>query len=64
MELILTYDEVELLNAILKQRRCEMLKEIAHTDHHEFRNTLRKGEQMLESILGRLRAASVHEIHA
>jgi hypothetical protein len=64
MELILTYDEVELLDGILEHRHRELLKEIAHTDHHEFRKALRKNEKMLESILSRLRSASVHEISA
>ena len=64
MELILTYEELELLDSILEQRHREMLKEIAHTDHHEFRETLRKNEKMLESILSRLRVASVHDIPA
>ena len=64
MDLTLTYDEVELLVGILEQRHRELLKEIAHTDHHQFRKSLRKNEKTLESILIRLRGAAVEELHA
>ena len=37
MELILNTEEQELLLSILEQRHRELLKEIAHTDHHEFK---------------------------
>ena len=64
MELTLTYDEIELLADILEQRHRELLKEIAHTDHHQFRKSLRRNEAKLESILTRLRELSVEELRA
>jgi hypothetical protein len=38
------------------------LKEIAHTDHREFKQALRKNEKLLVSMLGRVRGAAVHEL--
>jgi len=64
MELLLNAQEQELLLAILEQRHRELLKEITHTDHHEFRQTLRKNERLLDSVLSRLRGAAVQEIRA
>ncbi len=63
MDLTLTYEEIELLASILEQRHRELIKEIAHTDHHEFRQALRRNERMLESILVRLREADVERLH-
>ena len=57
MELMLTPEEQELLTSILEQRQRELLKEISHTDHQKFKETLRKNEKVLESILSRLRGA-------
>jgi hypothetical protein len=57
MELILTAEEHELLTSILEHRHRELLNEISHTDHQKFKQTLRKNEQLLESILSRLRGA-------
>ena len=59
MELILNTEEHQLLLDMLKQRHWELLKEISHTDHHEFRAALRKNERLLESILSHLRGTSV-----
>jgi hypothetical protein len=64
MELILSTEEHQLLLDILEQRHRELLKEISHTDHHEFKHALRKNEKLLESILSRLRGASVQELRA
>lgn len=55
MELILTAEEQELLLSILEQRHQELLKEIWHTDHREFKELLRRHEKLLESMLSRLR---------
>jgi hypothetical protein len=55
MELILTTEEQELLLGIIEQRHRELQKEISHTDHHEFKLTLRKNEKLLDSILSHLR---------
>ena len=37
MELLLSTEEHQLLLDILEQRHRELLKEISHTDHHEFK---------------------------
>jgi len=55
MELTLSTEERELLLIILEQRHRELLKEIAHTDHYDFKQGLRKNEQLLDSMLSRLR---------
>ena len=59
MELTLNTEEQELLVSILDQRHRELLKEIAHTDHREFKQGLRKNERLLDSLLSRLRGAAV-----
>lgn len=63
MELTLNAEERELLLSILEQHQREMLNEIAHTDHREFKQGLRQNERLLESLLGRLRGAAVQELH-
>lgn len=63
MELILNTEEQELMVAILEQRHREMLREIAHTHHREFKQGLRRDERVLDSILSRLRGAGVQELH-
>jgi hypothetical protein len=55
MELTLTVEERELVLEILGQRHRELLREISHTDHHEFKLALRKKEKLLESVENRLR---------
>jgi hypothetical protein len=40
------------------------LKEIAHTDHHDFKHTLRKNEKVLESILSHLRGVPAQTVGA
>ncbi|MGA7769679.1 MAG: hypothetical protein ABR881_24140 [Candidatus Sulfotelmatobacter sp.] len=64
MELILNTEEQELLLRILEQRHRELLKEIAHTDHHEFKQGLRKNEKLLDSMVSRLRGATSQELRA
>ena len=64
MELILNTEEQELLLRILEQRHRELLKEISHTDHHEFKQGLRKNEKLLDSMLCRLRGATSQELRA
>jgi len=51
MQLTLNTEEQELLLSILDQRHRELVKEIAHTDHREFRKGLRKDERLLDSLL-------------
>ena len=55
MELTLTVEEREVLLEVLGQKHRELLREISHTDHHEFKLALRKKEQLLESLESRLR---------
>jgi len=62
MEFTLTTEEQQLLLDILEQRQRELLKEISDTDHHEFKQSLRKNEKLLESILSHLRRAPVQEL--
>lgn len=62
MELTLTTDEQALLLSILERRHRELEKEISHTDHREFKVSLRNQERLLESILSRLQAASIQEV--
>ena len=51
MQLTLNTEEQELLLSILDQRHRELVKEIAHTDHREFKQGLRKDERLLDSLL-------------
>ena len=55
MELTLTAEEREFVLEILDQRHRELLREISHTDHHEFKLALRKKEKLLDSVVSRLR---------
>jgi hypothetical protein len=55
MELTLTVEERDLVLEILGQSHRELLREISHTDHHEFKLALRKKEELLESVVSRLR---------
>jgi hypothetical protein len=64
MGLTLTDEEEELLVNILEQRRREILKEISHTDHYEFKEILRKNDGLIESILTHLREDRVHAARA
>ena len=64
MELILNTEERELLLSILEQRHRELLKEIAHTDHHQFKQGLHKNEKLLDSMVSRLRGTTGQELRA
>jgi hypothetical protein len=55
MELTLTTEEWELLSEILSERHRALLREIAHTDHREFKLALLERERLLESLVNRLR---------
>jgi len=63
MELTLNIEEQEFLISILELRHRELLKEISHTDHREFKRGLRKNERLLESLLGLLRGVAVQALH-
>jgi hypothetical protein len=64
MELILSDEEQEFLFNILEHRQQELLKEIAHTDRREFKQELRKNEQLLDRLIGRLRAVTAPEVRS
>jgi hypothetical protein len=63
MELTLNTEEQNLLLSILDRRHRELVNEIAHTDHREFKQELRKDERLLDSLLSRLRGAAVQDLH-
>jgi hypothetical protein len=56
MEILLTPEERELVLEILQERHRDLLKEIFHTDHHEYRDGLRQRERLLEGVLSKLEA--------
>jgi hypothetical protein len=62
MELVLNSDEQQLLMELLERRHRELQTEITHTDHREFKASLRQREKVIESLLGRLRAVSEVEV--
>ena len=61
MELTLSAEEQEFLLNILEQHDRELLKEIAHTDHRDFKQGLRRNEKLLDVLIDRLRGAAVQE---
>ena len=62
MELLLSVEEHELLLNILEQRHRELMKDIWHADHREFKELLRRQEKVIAGLLSRLRTAPVPEI--
>lgn len=62
MELTLNAEEQEFLLNILEQRERELLREIAHTDHREFKQGLRRDEKLLDSLVCRLQETAVQGI--
>ena len=54
IHLELTQDEALLVREILQARWEDMLKEVRHTDHREFREFLRRRTETLEQLLDRL----------
>ena len=51
MELHLSAEQRDLLLEILEERHRELLWEMAHTDHHHFKQVLRSKERVVESML-------------
>ena len=47
----LTTEELELLFHILEERHKELLTEIRHIDHHDFKLVLRKRAELLELLV-------------
>jgi hypothetical protein len=59
MELILTSREREFLAQILEVRQRELLLEIARAENHQFRAGLKNNEELLESIISKVRRAQI-----
>jgi hypothetical protein len=55
MQITLSSEEQQLLMAVLEERHRELLREISHTDHHEFKVVLQKNAELLESVVIRLK---------
>jgi mevalonate kinase len=51
MELRLTLEEQQVMAEILKQYQRELMLEISHTDHHEFKSKLRERARLVEGLL-------------
>lgn len=51
MELHINSEEGKLLAEILHRYQRELLLEISHADHREFKEALRRRAQMLEGLL-------------
>ncbi len=49
-------EEHELLLSILSERHRELMNEIWHTDHREFKERLKKQERILEAMMNRVEA--------
>ncbi len=58
MQLDFSSEERELLLQMLQEHQRELLRELAHTDHREFRLSLREKVRTLERVLDKLGAAA------
>ena len=56
MELTLTSAERELLLEVLEEHHHELLREISRAKHREFKLALRRKEELLASMVIRLKA--------
>ena len=54
MELTLTSTERKLLLEILEGHHRELFREIARTDHREFRSVLKNKEKLLDAVISTL----------
>ncbi len=54
MEICVTDEEYGLLAEILQERHEALLREIAHTDHHDFKLMLKRRNELLEHIMEKL----------
>lgn len=57
MELRLNPEERNLLACILNEHLRELLLQISHATHHDFKVELRKKAAMVEDLLSRLRVS-------
>jgi hypothetical protein len=64
MELTLTAEEHEFLTSILEQRHRELMKEIWHTDHRQFKELLHRQDRLIESMLTHLRSTPMETARA
>lgn len=62
MELTLTTAEGEFLLEILEEHHRELFREIAGTDHREFRSVLKHKERLLESVVNKLEMLQPGEV--
>jgi hypothetical protein len=61
MELILTSDERELLMEVLEEHHHELLREISRAKHREFKLALKNKEQLLGSMVAKLKDARTQD---
>jgi len=54
VSLALNEEEKNLVQEILEERQRTLLLEISHTDHHDFKRTLLKNAEVIESVLRQL----------
>jgi hypothetical protein len=54
MEVHVTDMEYDLMVEILQDRHAALLREIARTDHHDFKQMLKKRMQVLESLMEKM----------
>jgi len=62
MELTLTTAEGEFLLEILEEHHRELFREIAGTDHREFRSVLKHKERLLESVVNKFEMLQPGEV--
>jgi hypothetical protein len=58
MDLKLTSEEEKLVRETLEEHHRELLREIAKTDHREYKLDLREKEQVLRTVLNKLSGAT------
>lgn len=63
MNLTCNDQELEFLLNILERRHRDLLNEIAHTDHRGLKQALRGDDQLVQSLVVRLRDAAMQEVH-
>lgn len=56
MNLILNSEETEFLREILNEHQAALLREISRADHREFKHELQQKEDLLESLLTKLKS--------
>jgi hypothetical protein len=61
MELLLTCEEATVLMEILEENHHQLVREISRAKHREFKLALKKREELLESIVAKLKATQTQE---